>query len=131
MKALCDRYEKPYTNNKVFLMKKLFHLKMREGTFVAIHLNEFSTIVNQLSSIEISFDDEIWALILLASSPNNWEPMRVTISNFVGSTKLSFNDIRDQILAKEVKRQDAGETSTLDSFLNLQTRGRSHDRKFN
>ena len=47
-------------------MKKLFNLKMAENTSVAQHLNEFNTIANQLSSVEIDFDDEIHALIVLA-----------------------------------------------------------------
>ena len=59
-------YEKPSANNKVHLMKKLFNLKITEGTPVTQHLNEFNTIINQLLSVEIDFDDEIRALILLA-----------------------------------------------------------------
>ena len=55
MKVLSDMYEKPSANNKVFLMKKLFHLKMAESGSIATHLNEFNTIVNQLSSVEINF----------------------------------------------------------------------------
>ena len=35
MKILSSMYEKPLTNNKVHLMKKLFNLKMAEGTSVA------------------------------------------------------------------------------------------------
>ena len=35
MKALSSMYEKPSANNKVHLMKKLFILKMVEGTLVA------------------------------------------------------------------------------------------------
>jgi hypothetical protein len=47
-------YEKPSANNEVHLM------------------NEFNTIINQLSSVEmIDFDDEIRALIVLASLPNS------------------------------------------------------------
>ena len=61
MTALCGMYEKLSANNKVHLMKKLFNLKMAEGTAVAQHLNEFNTITNQLSSVEIEFDDEICA----------------------------------------------------------------------
>ena len=61
MKALSDMYEKLSTNNKVHLMKKLFNLKMAENASVAQHLNEFNTITNQLSSVEIDFDDEIRA----------------------------------------------------------------------
>ena len=71
MKALSGMYEKPSANNKVHLMKKLFNLKMAENALVAQHLNEFNTITNQLSSVEIDFDDEIRALIVLASLPNS------------------------------------------------------------
>ena len=52
-------------------MKKLFNLKKAEGTFVAQHLNEFNKITNQLSTVEIEFDNQVRALILLASLPNS------------------------------------------------------------
>ena len=67
MKALSAMYEKLSANKKLHLMKKLFNLKMAENASVAQHLNEFNTITNQLSSVEIDFDDEICALIVLAS----------------------------------------------------------------
>ena len=67
MKALFGMYEKPSVNNKVHLMKKLFNLKIVENASIAQHLNEFNTITNQLSSVEIDFDNEIRALIVLAS----------------------------------------------------------------
>ena len=66
MKALSGINKKLLANNRVHLMKKLFNLKMAENTSVAQHLNEFNTIANQLSSVEIDFDDEIHALIVLA-----------------------------------------------------------------
>ena len=70
IKALSGMYEKPSANNKVHLMKKLFNLKIAENASVA-HLNEFNTITNQLSSVEIDLDEEIRALIVLASLPNS------------------------------------------------------------
>ena len=57
MKALSSIYEKPLANNKVYLMKKLFNLKKAEGIPVALHLKEFNTITNQLSLVEIEFDE--------------------------------------------------------------------------
>ena len=92
MKALSGMYEKPFAN-KVHLMKKLFNLKMADNASVAQHLNEFNTIINQLSSVEIDFDDEIRALIVLASLPNSWEAMRMTVSNSTGKEKLKYHDI--------------------------------------
>ena len=72
-------------NNKVVPMNKLFHLKMDEGSGVAKHVNKFNTIVNQLSSIEIEFDDEVGALIMVASLPNIWEPMRTAVRTRSGA----------------------------------------------
>ncbi|RVW18807.1 Retrovirus-related Pol polyprotein from transposon TNT 1-94 [Vitis vinifera] len=120
--ALLDR--QPSANNKVHLMKKLFNLKMAENASVAQHLNEFNTITNQLSSVEIDFDDEIRALIVLASLPNSWEAMRMAVSNSTGKEKLKYNDIRDLILAEEIRRRDAGETSGSGSALNLETKAK-------
>uniref|UniRef100_A0A7N2MUY1 Retrovirus-related Pol polyprotein from transposon TNT 1-94 n=1 Tax=Quercus lobata TaxID=97700 RepID=A0A7N2MUY1_QUELO len=131
MKALSGMYEKPSANNKVHLMKKLFNLKMAENASVAQHLNEFNTITNQLSSVEIDFDDEIRALIILASLPNSWEAMRMAVSNSTGKEKLKYNDIRDLILAEEIRRRDAGESSGSGSALNLETRGRGNNRNSN
>ena len=92
METLSGMYEKPSTNNKVHLMK-LFNLKMTESTSVTQHLNNFNTIINQLSSVEIEFDDEIHALILLASLPSSWEGMRTAVSNSAGKSKLKYDDI--------------------------------------
>ena len=131
MKGLSDMYEMPSVNNKVFLMKKLFHLKMREGVSMATHFNEFNTIVNQLSYVEIDFDDEVCDLILWTSLPNSWEPMRTVVSNFVSCAKLKFNDARDWILAMEVYKFDSGEASTSSFTLNLESRGRENEKNSN
>ena len=60
---------------------------MVENASVAQHLNEFNTITNQLSSVEIDFDDEIRALIVLASLPNSWEAMRMANKQFYRKRK--------------------------------------------
>ena len=93
IKVLSDMYEKPSANNKVHLMKKLFNLKMANNASIAQHLNEFNTITNQLSSVEIDFDDEIRALVVSASLPNRWEAIRMAVSNSTGKEKLKYNDI--------------------------------------
>ncbi|KAG6644691.1 hypothetical protein CIPAW_08G070400 [Carya illinoinensis] len=111
MKALSDMYEQPSANNK--------------------HLNEFNTIINQLASVGIEFDDEVRALIALAQLPKSWEAMRTTVSNSYGKTKMKYQDIRDHILSEEVRRRDTGEASTSSSALNLETRGRGASRSSN
>ena len=49
---------------------------MADNASIAQYLNEFNTITNQLSSVEIDFDNEIRTLIILASWPNSWDAMR-------------------------------------------------------
>ncbi|RVW83923.1 Retrovirus-related Pol polyprotein from transposon TNT 1-94 [Vitis vinifera] len=124
MKALSGMYEKPSANNKVHLMKKLFNLKMVKNASVTQHLNEFNTITNQLSSVEIDFDDEIRALVVLASLPNSWEATKMAVSNSMGKEKFKYNDIRDLILVEEIRQRDAGETLGSGFALSLETRGR-------
>ena len=67
MKTLAALYEKPSASNKVFLMKHLFNMKMAEGGSVIDHLNEFNTIISQLCSVGVNFDEEIRALLILCS----------------------------------------------------------------
>ena len=131
MKALFGMYEKPLANNKMHLMKNLFNLKMAENASVTQHLNEFNTIINQLFSVEIDFDDEIRTLIFLASLPNSWEAMRMAVSNFTGKEKLKYNDIRDLIMTEEIHRRDANKTLGSGFALNLEKRGRGNDRNSN
>ena len=109
-------------------MKKLFNLKMVEGTPAAQHLNEFNNITNQLSSMEIVFDDEIRALIVLASLPNSCEAMRMAVNNSVGKSKLKYDDIQDLILSEEVCRRDAGISNAQDQALVMENRGRNRSR---
>lgn len=67
MAALSWMYKKPLTSNNVFLMKKLFNMKMGKDGSVAEHQSEFNTVSCQLSSIGINFEDEVRALVLLSS----------------------------------------------------------------
>ena len=43
--------------------------------------------------MEIEFDIEVRVLILLASLPNNWEAVRIVVSNSAGKSKLKYDDI--------------------------------------
>jgi hypothetical protein len=69
--ALAKLYEKPLASNKVFLMKRLFNMKMSEDGSIADHLNEFNMVTNQLSSIKVNFDDEVRALLIFFSLPES------------------------------------------------------------
>jgi hypothetical protein len=46
MDALDKLYEKPSVSNKLFLIKRLFNMKMLEGGSIVDHLNEFNMVIN-------------------------------------------------------------------------------------
>ena len=55
----------------------------------------------------------------------------MAVSNSTGKEKHKYNDIRDLIMAEEIRRRDAGETSRSSFALNLETRGRDNNRNSN
>ena len=69
MQTLVTIYEKTSTSNKVFLMKRLFNMKMSEGGSVVNHLNDFNTVTSQLSSVGVKFYDEVRVLLFLCPLP--------------------------------------------------------------
>jgi hypothetical protein len=104
MEALAKLYKKPSTSNKVFLMKRLFNMKISEGGFVADHLNEFNSVTNQLSYVKVDFDDEVRALLTFCSLLESWNDLIMAISNYVsGSNTLKFDDVVGVILSKEMQ----------------------------
>ena len=85
LKALSNMYEKPSAINKVYLMRRFFNLQMSETGSVSDHINEFNMIVSQLNSVDINFEDEIKALILMSSLPESWDTVVAAISSSRGS----------------------------------------------
>jgi len=126
MSALSNMYEKPSASNKVHLMRRLFNLKMTEGGSVTEHINEFNVILTQLSSVSITFDDEVKALILLSSLPESWSATVTAVSSSSRDSKLKLDDIRDLILSEDIRRRESSESSG--SALNTESRGRTSQR---
>nr|KYP53220.1 Retrovirus-related Pol polyprotein from transposon TNT 1-94 [Cajanus cajan] len=102
IKALSNIYEKPSTSNKVFLIRQLVNTKMGEGASVTDHVNEFNSLLLRLVSVDIKFDDEVQALLLLSSLPDSWSGTVTAVSSTSGTTKLDFEGIRDLILGEDI-----------------------------
>lgn len=104
-KKLHDLYKKNTTTNKVFLMKKLYNLKMKEGASVAEHLNEFDVITSQLASVKITLDDEIRTIILMCSMPDSWENLIVAIITLAPEGTLKFDNVGSSLMNEELQRK--------------------------
>jgi len=119
MRALAARYESPTSTNKVHYITQLFNMKMKEGGNISEHVNYVYRILNQLVSLGINFDDEIYALCLLGSLPDSWQVVRTAISNSVGKSKLTFEDVRNQLLDEDVVRKYSGQDKPGGSALSV------------
>jgi hypothetical protein len=73
--------------------------------------------------VEITFDDEVKALILLSSLPESWSAVVTGVSSSLGHGKLQLNDIRDLILSEDIRRKERGAGSALTA--GVENRGRS------
>lgn len=95
-------YEKQSAPNKVFLLKRLFHINMVEGIIIVEHLNELNTVISQLTSIGINFEDEVRALLMLSSLLESWDGLVMVLRNSSSLGTLKFDDVVSVILSEEV-----------------------------
>ena len=66
-------YASKTDNKKLFLLKQLMTFKYKEGTTIFGHINDFQGILDELSRMDVNFDDEIQGLWLHNTIPNSWE----------------------------------------------------------
>eukprot|EP00250_Pteridium_aquilinum_P034389 c7515_g2_i1 orf=214-894(+) len=104
-------------SNKVFLMKKLMCMNMKEGTSVSSHLNEFSNVFSQLTSKGLNFNDEMKAIFLLCSLSASWDTFHTTISNSAPGRKFVFNDVTSALLTEERRRQSLDLSGHGDAYM--------------
>jgi hypothetical protein len=104
-KDLWDKLGKLYQYkslvNKIFLRKKLYNLRMRDGDSVAEHLNAFNTVVSQLVSVEIKISDEDKCISLLCSLPDSWDSLVVAIGS--NTTSLKFDEVVSSFFFEEMR----------------------------
>jgi hypothetical protein len=94
-------YQSKSLVNKLFLWKKLYNLRMKDGDSVTEHLNAFNTVVSQLLSVDINISDEDKCISLLFSLPDSWDSLVVAIGS--NATTLSFDDVVSSLLLEEMR----------------------------
>ncbi|MCO5559267.1 hypothetical protein L7F22_012863 [Adiantum nelumboides] len=123
--ALSNLYEKKSAASQVYWLKKMIDLHMKESTPMSNHLNEFHTIVSQLQSQGVEFDDFVRAMFLLVTLPNSWNTFRTAVSNSAAPDGLKCVDVESSLLMEEVNRKNVEDTK---SSSPMHVRGRSRSR---
>ncbi|GKA27622.1 retrotransposon protein, putative, ty1-copia subclass [Tanacetum coccineum] len=98
--------------NKLYLKKKLYTFYMPTGRKISEHIDEFNKIVLDLANIEVKFEDEDLALLLLTSLPASYEHFVDTL--LYGRKALTLEDVMATLNSKEIKerskaKEDDGE----------------------
>jgi hypothetical protein len=89
--------------SKMHIKMKLFTYKLQEGGSVLMHISVFKEIVADLISMEVKFDDEDLALLLLCSLPASFSNFRDTI--LYSHDTLTVAKMYEALTAKEKMRQ--------------------------
>jgi hypothetical protein len=66
---MSDTYEKKVAATKIYLIRRLYNLQMKESDSITAHLNEYEGIISQLSAQGMMIDDELKALLVMSSLP--------------------------------------------------------------
>lgn len=105
------------------MIHQLVNTKLKESTSVTDLINECILYcrLSTLVSVDIKFEDEVHALLLLSSFPKSWSGTVTTISSSFGTTKLTFKGIRDLLFGEDIRRKNSGENSR--SLLSAESRG--------
>ncbi|RDX93346.1 hypothetical protein CR513_24405, partial [Mucuna pruriens] len=131
-KTLWEKIESLYAskcgNNKLFLLNSIVSLKLKEGTSLSDHLNEFQGIIDQMSRMGIKFEDEILRLLLLNSLPESWDTFKISITNSVPNGVVSLQMVKGSVLNEEMRRKAQG-SSSQPEVLVTENRGRSQKKE--
>eukprot|EP00253_Pinus_taeda_P003131 PITA_03131 len=104
-KALWDKlwtlYQSKSLVNTLFLQKKLYNLRMKDGDSVKEHLNAFNTVVSKLASVNIKISDEDKCISFLCSLPYSWDSLVIAIGR--NATALHFDEIVSSLLTEEMR----------------------------
>eukprot|EP00253_Pinus_taeda_P034781 PITA_34781 len=105
MKALWGKlgtlYQSKSPVNKLFLRKKLYNLRMKDGDSVTEHLNAFNIVLSQLSYVDIQISYEDKCISLLCSLQDSWDSLVIAIGS--NATALQFDKIVSALLMEEMR----------------------------
>lgn len=96
-------YQTKYLLNHIFLSKKLYSLRMKEGGQITNHLKEFNILVAQFEFIGVKMDREEKCQILLCSLSDLWDYLVMAICST--SIILKTKDVVGVFLSEEMHRK--------------------------
>jgi hypothetical protein len=101
---LSDTYDKKVAAMKIYLIRHLYNLRMKESDSITAQLNDYEGIIFQLSTKGMAIDDELKALLLMSGLPLSWETFITTICN-ASAMAVKYSKITSSILSEDARRK--------------------------
>ena len=90
-------------SNKLYLMKQLYGLCIKEGIAVLYHLNFFNKVINKFLAVNVKIDEEDKMFILLNSLPQSYDHI-ITIMLY-GKKILILEEVMTTLLSNEIRKR--------------------------
>ena len=97
--------------NRLYIKKRMFTLKMHEGSSLDEHLDEFNKVCDTLETIDAALEDEDKALLLISSLPKSYEHFIDAL--MYGRQTLSLDEVKSALSTKKLqgKQESLGNSS--------------------
>jgi hypothetical protein len=129
---LCSVYEAKGLANKVFLRRRFFNIKLKEGDTMQAHINNVKELAEQLDAIGAAVTENDIAMTLLSSLPENYGNLIVALEARP-SEELTIEFVASRLLAEEKRRQESFDgkikSSTESAFIGNYNQGGSNERR--
>ena len=113
--------------SKMHLKQKLFLHRLPEGGNVLNHISEFKEIISDLAAMEVKYEEEDTALMLLCSLPSSYTNFRDTI--LYSRDTLTLNEVYEVLNCKEkMKLMVPHDGSSSSQAEGLSVRGRTKEK---
>ena len=129
-KKLESRYMSKSLTNKLYLKQKLYGLKMAESADLSQHINVFNQIISDLRRVDVKYEDEDKALMLLCSLPASPSYENLVTTLMWGKETLKLEEVTGALLSFHQRKKANEETAQGEGLVakSNQERGRSKAR---
>lgn len=87
--------------NRLYIKKRMFTLKMLEGSSLDDHLDEFNKVCYTLETIDAALSDEDEALLLISSLPKSYE--HFVDASMYGRQTLTLDKAKSALSTKKLQ----------------------------
>ena len=115
-KTLLNIYEQNVASTKIYLIWRVYNLRMKESNSVQAHLNEYESLSSQISAQGTTIEDELRAMLLMSSLPPSWETFVTTVCN-ASTAAMKYFKVTSAILTEAAWRKSFAKDSVDEAYV--------------